>query len=444
MTASAAPLLSGPATGEVHLAARSADMVTGIMLADIAVVILAGLVLGRLFRALRQPAVIGEITAGIALGPSVLGQFPGDLSQRLFPSDIRPLLNGISQVALVLFMFVVGWEFEKRLVRPHAGLAASVSLSSIAVAFGLGVALAPVLYPHHSTVAGHHISFATFAVFLGTAMSVTAFPVLARILNDNRLLDTRVGSLALASAAVDDVLAWCLLAYVSAMVTADGDYAVLVRTAGFGLLFTAGMLLVVRPVLSALVWRWAAAERWGPLLMVLVSGTLASAWLTSWIGVHAIFGAFLFGFVTPREPAVLLSVNVRKPLDDMSLVLLPVFFVVTGLNVDFAALTAGDVSAMLLIIAVACAGKLLGAIAPARLAGLGWREAKDLGLLMNTRGLTELVILNAAMTLGVLDTRMFTMMVVMALVTTAMAAPLLSGRDALRATTPKEPTAVRS
>ncbi|MFE1291393.1 cation:proton antiporter [Streptomyces sp. NPDC058751] len=443
MTAAAAPLLSGQTAGGTPLAARSADMVTGIMLADIAVVILLGLVLGRLFGRIRQPAVIGEITAGIALGPSVLGQLPGDLTQRLFPSDIRPLLNGVSQVALVLFMFVVGWEFEKRLVRPHAGLAAGVSLSSIAVAFGLGVALAVYLHPQHSTVAGHHVSFATFAVFLGTAMSVTAFPVLARILNDNKLLDTRVGSLALASAAIDDVLAWCLLAYVSAMVSADGDYAKLVRVAGFGLLFTAGMLLVVRPLLDALVWRWAAAERWGQLLAVLAAGALVSAWLTSWIGVHAIFGAFLFGFITPREPAALLTSHVRKPLDDMNLVLLPVFFVVTGLNVDLGALTAEDTVAMLLIIAVACVGKLLGAIVPARLAGLGWRESKDLGLLMNTRGLTELVILNAAMTLGVLDVRMFTMMVVMALVTTAMAGPLLSGRDALVAVTSEKPKAVR-
>nr|WSX75111.1 cation:proton antiporter [Streptomyces sp. NBC_00899] len=445
MSASAAlpGALSGADPGHVQLAARSADMVTGIMLADIAVVIVLGLALGRVFRRLRQPAVIGEIAAGIALGPSLLGQLPGDLSHRLFPSEVRPLLNAISQVALVLFMFAVGWEFDKRLVRPHARLAAGVSLSSIALAFGLGVATAPVLYPDHSTVAGHHISFATFAVFLGTAMSVTAFPVLARILNDNRLIDTRVGTLALASAAVDDVLAWCLLAYVSAMVTADGDYHKLLSTVGYGLLFTTGMLLVVRPVLGGLVRQWAAAERWRPLLMVLASGALVSAWLTTWIGLHAIFGAFLFGFVTPREPAALLARHVRRPMDDMGLILLPVFFVVTGLNVDLSALTASDSLALLLIVAVSCAGKLLGAFVPARLAGLGCREAKNLGLLMNTRGLTELVILNAAMTLGVLDVRMFTMMVVMALVTTAMAAPLLSPREDLVALTPKEPRPVR-
>lgn len=425
----------------MHLAATAPDMLTAVMLVDIAVVLVVGVLLGRLARRLRQPAVIGEIAAGILLGPSLLGLLPGDLPHRVFPSDVRPLLNAVAQVGLVLFMFLVGWEFEKRLVRPHAGLAAGVSLSSIALAFGLGVALATLLYPDHATVAGHHISFAAFAVFLGTAMSVTAFPVLARVLADNDLSDTRVGSLALASAAVDDVLAWCLLAYVSAMVSADGDYARLGRIAGFALLYAAGMLLVVRPLLAALVWRWAAAERWSALLVVLSAGAMTSAWLTSWIGVHAIFGAFLFGFVTPREPARLLARNVRKPLDDMSLVLLPVFFVVTGLDVDLTALTAGDTVVLLLIVLVACAGKLLGAILPARLAGLPWRESKDLGLLMNTRGLTELIILNAAVTLGVLDVRMFTMMVVMALVTTAMAAPLLSGRDALRATTPAEPSA---
>ncbi|MEV1007477.1 cation:proton antiporter [Streptomyces sp. NPDC049881] len=429
--------MTGPEPGgAVGLAATSPDMLTAVMLVDIALVLLAGILLGRLARRLRQPAVIGEITAGILLGPSLLGLLPGDLPQEIFPTDVRPLLNAVSQVGLVLFMFVIGWEFEKRLIRPHARLAAGVSFSSIALAFGLGVALATLLHPDHSTVAGEHISFAAFALFMGTAMSVTAFPVLARILSDNRLLDTRVGSLALASAAIDDVLAWCLLAYVSAMVSADGDYGELVRIAAFAVVYTLGMFLVVRPLLARLVWRWAASERWAALLVVLSAGAMTSAWLTSWVGVHAIFGAFLFGFVTPREPAQLLAVHLRKPLADMSLVLLPVFFVVTGLGVDLGSLTSGDVLALVLIVTVACAGKLLGAIVPARVAGLGWRESKDLGLLMNTRGLTELIILNAGVSLGVLDGRMFTMMVMMALVTTVMAAPLLSARDTLAGLTP--------
>ncbi|MEU6219579.1 cation:proton antiporter [Streptomyces sp. NPDC047022] len=404
------------------------DMNLAVMFADIGLVLLVGAGLGRLAQRLKQPAVVGEILAGILLGPSVLGLLPGHLTTRIFPAEVRTLLSAVSQVGLVLFMFVVGWEFEKRLVRPHARLAASVSLSSIAVAFGLGIALAVVLYPHHSSVGGHEIPFSAFATFLGTAMSVTAFPVLARILSEHKLVGSRLGSLSLASAAIDDLLAWCLLAYVSALVSSHGDYSDLARIGALSALYVAGMFLVVRPLVARLMWRWAAAERWSALLSVLCAGALASAWLTTWIGIHAIFGAFLFGFVMPREPALVLAQHVRKPLDNVSIVLLPVFFIITGLGVDLGSLTGGDYLALGAIVVVACAGKLVGAILPARLSGLSWREAKDLGLLMNTRGLTELIILNAAVSLGVLDGRMFTMLVIMALVTTAMAGPLLSPR----------------
>ncbi|MFF4032677.1 cation:proton antiporter [Streptomyces sviceus] len=415
------------------LAAGIKDDQIAAMLLGVGVILLVGTALGALARKLGQPKVIGEITAGIVLGPSLLGLLPGDLTERLFPVDVRPLLSAVSQVGLVLFMFVVGWEFERRLIRPYARLAASVSLSSIVLAFALGVAAAVVLYPRHDTVAGHHISFTAFATFMGTAMSVTAFPVLARILTENRLMDTRVGALSLASAAIDDVLAWCLLAYVSALVSSDGDYAGLARIGALSVVYVALMFLVVRPLVSRLVWRWAAMERWNVLLAVLCAGVFASSWLTSWIGIHQIFGAFLFGFVMPREPRRVLAAHLRQPLDHVSVVLLPVFFIVTGLGVDLGALTGPDYLALFLVIGVACAGKLLGAIVPARLSGMSWREAKDLGVLMNTRGLTELIILNAAVSLGVLDGRMFTMLVIMALVTTAMAAPLLSRREHLTA-----------
>ncbi|WP_188267068.1 MULTISPECIES: cation:proton antiporter [unclassified Streptomyces] len=416
-------------------AAGAQETSLAVMLADIGLVLVAGAVLGRLARKVRQPAVIGEITAGILLGPSVLGLLPGGLTERIFPPEVRPLLSAVSQVGLVLFMFLVGWEFDKRLVRRHGKLAASVSLSSILVAFGFGFALAVPLYGHHSVVAGRDVTFLAFATFLGTAMSVTAFPVLARILTENNLLETRVGSVSLAGAAVDDLLAWCLLAYVSALVAADGDYADLARIGALSVAYVAFMLLVVRPLAARLMWRWAAAERWSGLLTVLCAGALVSAWVTTWIGVHAIFGAFLFGFVMPREPSLVLAQHVRTPMEHVSRLLLPVFFIVTGLGVDLGALTGGDAVALVAIVLVACAGKLIGAILPARLAGFSWRESKDLGLLMNTRGLTELIILNAAVSLGVLDGRMFTMLVVMALMTTAMAGPLLSRR-----TRPAEPT----
>ncbi|WP_406292861.1 cation:proton antiporter [Embleya sp. NBC_00888] len=423
--------------------ATAAETKLAIMFAGIAVVLLTGVVFGRIARSLRQPIVIGEITAGIVLGPSLLGLFPGDLSQRLFPADVRPLLSAVSQVGLILFMFMVGWEFEKRLIRPHVGLAAAVSLTSVALSFGLGALSAVVLYQNHDVVDGRHISFTAFATFMGAAMSVTAFPVLARILSDNKLTDTRVGTLALASAAIDDVLAWCMLAYVSALVTSGGDTGDLIVIMVRSVVYVALMFVVVRPLLAAVTWRFAGREHWRTLLLILSAGALLSAWATTWIGIHAIFGAFLFGFVTPREPSHLLVEHVRKPLEQISLVLLPVFFIVTGLGVDIGGLAGTQYLELGLILLVACAGKLLGAVVPARVSGMAWREAVTLGLLMNTRGLTELIILNAAVSLGVLDGQIFTMMVIMALFTTALAGPLLPRGQAVEALRP-EPRPVAS
>ncbi|MHA6758327.1 cation:proton antiporter [Streptacidiphilus sp. PAMC 29251] len=333
------------------------DMLIAVMLAGIAIVLLSGIVLGRVARSLRQPVVIGEIVAGIVLGPSVLGQLPGDLPHRLFPADVRPLLSAVSQIGLVLFMFLVGWEFEKKLIRPHVRLATGVSLTSIALAFGLGVGGATLLYPRHATVAGQHISFVAFATFMGTAMSVTAFPVLARILSDNKLLGTRVGSVALAGAAIDDVLAWCMLAFVSALVSSGGHYDNLLWIALRSVGFVALLLLVVRPLLARLVWRWASAERWSSLLVLLCAGVFLSAWVTTWIGIHPMFGAFLFGLMMPREPTRVLTEHLRRPMNHLTLVLLPVFFIVTGLGVDLGTLTGADYWQLALIITIACAGK---------------------------------------------------------------------------------------
>ncbi|NUS16725.1 MAG: cation/H(+) antiporter, partial [Streptomyces sp.] len=394
------------------------------MMAGMALVLLVGLVLGSIAPRFRQPAVMAEVLAGIALGPSVLGQFPGDLTHKLFPAGSRPMLSAVSQVGLVLFMFMVGWEFEKRILRPHRGLAAAVSMSSIACAFGLGVLVAVFLYPHHKVVAGHHISFTTFSTFMGAAMSVTAFPVLARIITDRRLGHTRVGTLSLASAAVDDILAWCMLAYVSALVT-SGSARDLAQVLSLSAAYVALMFLVIRPALARVITFFAARRMWRELLVMLASGAFLSAYTTTWIGIHSIFGAFLFGFVMPREPARELAEHLRRPLDNVSTVLLPVFFIITGLGVDINGLGGRQYVELAAIIAVACLGKLLGAIAPARVFGLSWTESRALGLLMNTRGLTELIILNVAVQLGVLDSQMFTMMVIMALVTTALAGPLL-------------------
>ncbi|MFF2460958.1 cation:proton antiporter [Streptomyces mirabilis] len=406
--------------------AASQDARSAVLLADIAVVLVAGLVLGRLARWLRQPVVIGEIVAGIVLGPSLLGRLPGNPTQVLFPADVRPLLSAVSQIGLVLFMFVVGWEFEKQLVRPHAGLAVKVSLLSVAVAFGMGIGLAALIHPAHATVAGREIPFGAFALFMGTALSVTAFPVLARILTDRKLMSTRVGSLALACAAVDDVLAWCLLAFVSALVKADGDHLALLRVGALSLCYVALMLFAVRPLLARLVRLPAALADRPALLTAVCAGVLLSAWVTSWIGLHAIFGAFLFGFVMPRQPD--LARKLRTPVEQISRIFLPVFFIVTGLGVDLGALGTGGYLMLVSAVGAACAGKLIGTMIPARLSGLSWAEAWDLGVLMNTRGLTELVVLNAGVSMGVLDGTVFTVLVITALVTTAMAGPLLSAR----------------
>jgi Kef-type K+ transport system membrane component KefB len=409
--------------------AQHSDLLVAAVMADIAIVLLVGAVLSRAARYLRQPPVVGEIVAGIALGPSLLGLLPGDLTNRLFPAEARPYLSAVAQVGLLVFMFGIGWEFDKRLLQGRRGAAGAVSLGSIALAFGLGVGLAALLYGHHSTVMGHRISFTAFALFLGAAMSVTAFPVLARMLSEHRMTTTSVGALALASAAVDDVLAWCLLAVVAAIVTASGT-GDLLQIVVLGALYVAALVVVVRPLMAALVRRW-ARERVSPLLIVvIVSGLFLSSYATTWIGVHAIFGAFAFGFVMPRERFEVLHEGVKRPLDNISMVLLPVFFIVTGLNVDISALSGRGYLELVATILVACGGKLVGAAIPGRLFGMPWSEARTLGLLMNTRGLTGFVILNVGIGLGVLDGRMFTMMVLMALVTTAMTGPLLPNAPA--------------
>jgi Kef-type K+ transport system membrane component KefB len=409
----------------------ASELLVATVLADIALVLLVGAVLGRAVRRLRQPAVLGEILAGIALGPTLLGLLPGDLPAARFPAQVRGYLSAIAQVGLLLFMFVMGWEFDRRLLGNRRSLAATVSLSSIAVSFAFGVALATVLYGNHWQVAGHRVAFVPFALFMGAAMAITAFPVLARILAERRLAGTPVGALALASAAIDDVLAWCVLALVAALATAHSGLD-LVRTAVLSLAYVALLATVVRPLLAALVRRLVNSPS---LLVVVAAGVFLSAGATTWIGIHAIFGAFAFGFVMPREPAEALRQGLGRPLNQVTTILLPVFFVVTGLGVDLGALSTRDYVELVAIVVVACAGKLIGATVPARAFGLPWSDVRTLGLLMNTRGLTELIILNAGVALGILDGRLFTMMVLMALVTTAMAGPLL-GPPAIGAAVP--------
>jgi Kef-type K+ transport system membrane component KefB len=379
-------------------------------LLGVATVIVVARLAGALFSRIGQPPVIGEVVAGIALGPSLLGSW----SNGLFPAEVRPLLRVLATLGLVVFMFLVGLEMDLRLLGGRRRrISGMVAVAGTVVPFVLGVVLATVLHPSHPAD-----DFVPFALFLGAAMSTTAFPVLARILQERRLYDTPLGVLTMASAAGDDVLTWAGLAVVVAIVASTGAWT-LPYICALSLLFVLLMVLLVRPALAR------CRER--PLgpgeLALVVAGILACAFATAAIGVHEIFGAFLLGAVFPRGP---LADQVRSRLEVVAVILLPVFFVTTGLNVDIGRVDAEGIWQLALILLVACAGKLLGAGLGARSQGLPARESAALGVLMNTRGLTELVVLNIGRELGVLDGPLFTLLVVMAVVTTVATAPLLS------------------
>lgn len=388
----------------------------GRLLLGLAVIIVLARLLGALARRIGQPPVVGEILAGILIGPSIMG---GLVSDRLFPTEIRPALAGLANVGLVLFMFIIGYELDQGLVRGRQRVAVSVSAGSVLVPLGLGAGLALWLAGRHGVT-----DVLPFTLFIGAAMAVTAFPVLARIVADRGLIRTEVGGLALASAAVDDVLAWSLLAVVVAIGAADGApwqlfAAVPYLIAMFGL---------VRPLLRRLL---AARDRAGRLtpdvLAVILVGLLLSCYATELIGLHAIFGAFVFGSVMPRAGGEALRHEILERLEQVSvLLLLPVFFVIAGLRVDLSTVDASALVELALILAVAIGGKFIGAYAGARLNRVGRRQSGAIATLMNTRGLTEIVILTVGLQLGILDGQLFSMMVVMALVTTMMAGPLLA------------------
>ncbi len=412
--------------------AHSVAEITAYVFLDLAVIMVIARLMGRLAVKAGQPAVIGEIIAGILLGPTLLGALPGDLDTVLFPPDVRPFLNVLAQLGLVLFMFLVGLEVDLSFIRGREKIAVSVSVASIVLPFALGVLLATYLHSAHDVFTADDggtstIPFVGFALFMGVAMSITAFPVLARILAERQMHRIPTGVLALACAAVDDVLAWALLAVVVAVVSA-GSFSGVLLILLWSVVFALVMFLVVRPLLKQLVGRY---ERFGQLtpemLALVLIGILGSSWVTEEIGIHFIFGAFVFGVVMPRQGAGPLNHEIIDRLEQVSvLLLLPVFFVVTGLNVDIGAIDLTGVGELALILLVAISGKFIGAFAAARAQRVPRRQATALGVLMNTRGLTELVILNLGRENGVLDDTMFTLMVVMAVVTTVMTSPLLN------------------
>jgi len=422
------PVAKAAGGGIVQTFLKNVQSPLSILLLQIIVIVLAARLLGALCLKIRQPPVIGEMIAGILLGPSLLGLVAPDVQTFLFPAESMSPLRMLSQIGVILFMFVVGIELDVQHLRQKAHAAVMVSHASIIVPFFLGCASALLIY---RSLAPHGIPFSAFALFIGVAMSITAFPVLARILEERRMSRSFLGSTAIACAAVDDVTAWCLLAVVVAIVKSDGLGGSLV-TIGLTLLFIAVMLFVVKPLAARLGSRRSEDQGGNVVLLATIFAfVFAAAFFTEMIGIHALFGAFLAGVCMPPDSG--LRKYLRERLETFSSVLLlPLFFAFTGLRTQIGLLN--DWWGWLVclgIVAVAIAGKLGGSMAAARWTGMSWGDSFSLGALMNTRGLVELIVLNLGYDLGILPPRIFTMMVLMALITTFMTGPLLQLRTVL-------------
>jgi len=386
------------------------------------VIIAAARGVGSVARRVGQPAVIAEVIAGILLGPSLLGRVAPGFFETLFPKSSLPGLSLVSQIGLVFFMFLIGLELDPKLLRGRGASSFAISAAGIFVPFTLGALLAVHVF---ESQAEHGVSRASFVLFMGIAMSITAFPVLARILAEQKLIRTKMGSVALACAAADDVTAWCLLAFVVSFVHATSAFSAVITVLEV-LGFVCGMLFIVRPLLARLGSRIRSREDLTQNVVALTFVLLlASAFTSEVIGVHALFGAFLFGTIMPRHGDYTEALAER--LEDFVVVgFLPLFFAFSGLRTQLG-LLAGMNDWLLCgaLIAVACVGKFGGSFCVARLTGMSTRDAAAIGVLMNTRGLMELIVLNIGLDLGVISPKIFTMMVLMALVTTLMTTPLL-------------------
>lgn len=392
------------------------------VLVALTVIMVTARVVGALFKRLNQPAVIGEVVGGILLGPSLLGRLSPDLAAVLLPAEAAPFLGVISQLGVILYMFLVGLELDLRVLHSRVAVTVAISVTSIVVPFAMGAWLAWTLF---DILAPAGVGFTSFALFLGVSMSITAFPVLARILGDRGLQRTQMGVVALTCAAINDAIAWCLLAFVVGVTQATTTAAVqtVILTAAYiALMLTAG-----RRAMAAMVERFDASPRIGErsLALVLVA-VLLSAVATEFIGIHAIFGAFLIGAIIPHESVIARHVTERLA-DIVRVMFLPAFFAFTGLRTEIGLVQGlDDWLLCAAIIGVATAGKFGGTLVASKLAGLDWRDSAALGILMNTRGLVELIVLNIGLDLGVISPRLFTMLVIMALVTTMMTSPILS------------------
>jgi Kef-type K+ transport system membrane component KefB len=395
-----------------------------LLLLQIGVIIAVARGLGLVFKKINQPQVMGEMVAGILLGPSLFGWLSPGLFAALFPPESLGYLNSLSQVGLLLFMFVVGLELNPQMLKKRRHMVVLTSHVSIIFPFLLGSLLALYLYPRLSD---DRVKFTHFALFLGTAMSITAFPVLARILTERKLLHTQMGAVAIACAAVDDISAWCILAGVVLLVRATGAATPFWLTLLGSAAYVAVMLTVVRRLLRSLervyCERGLITQDRLAFILLLVLG---SAWVTERLGIHALFGAFLLGAAMPKDQRFVRALT-EKLWDLTVILLLPLFFAFTGLRTRVGLLNGAEMWIYGgLIFAVAIAGKCGGTVLSAKLSGMSWREAGALGILMNTRGLMELVVLNIGLDIGVISPAVFAMMVLMALTTTFMTTPLLA------------------
>jgi Kef-type K+ transport system membrane component KefB len=420
-------------------AAASTSIVPGVFrlsvfLAQLVAVVLVSRAVGRVMRRIGQPQVVGEMLGGLLLGPSVLGLVTPAGYALLFPAGSVRFLNAVSQLGVLLFMFLVGLELDLEVLRGRRRAVIVTSHAGMAVPLCLGAALALALYPKLSN---DGVSFTSFALFLGCALSVTAFPVLARLLAERGLSGTPFGALAIACAAVADVTAWCLLAVVLAVADAGnrGTYGrdLWITLAGVAVL-VALMMTLGRRMIAAAVHSVSRPRHGGDnsfrltsdMMAIVVVVALTCAWACELLGVHALLGAFIAGLAMPKATEFVTGISARLE-ELLGVVLLPLFFAVTGIRTSLATIDGGALWLVCaLIIVVATIGKAGGTIAGARASGLSWRDAASLGALMNTRGLMELVILNVGLEIGIVSRPLFSMMVLMAIVTTAMTTPILA------------------
>lgn len=392
------------------------------LLAQIIVIILIVRIFGWICKKIGQPTVIGEILAGIVLGPSLIGwYFPG-FSASLFPTESLGNLQFLSQIGLILFMFVVGMELDLKVLKNKAHDAVVISHASIIIPFALGLGLAYYVYESFAPAA---VEFISFGLFLGISMSITAFPVLARIVQERGLHKTRLGTVVITCAAADDITAWCLLAAVIAIVKA-GSFLSALYIIALAIFYVLLMIYVVRPFLKRIGDIYYTRENLSkPIVAIFFVTLLVSSYATEVIGIHALFGAFMAGAIMP-ENIKFRNLFIEKVEDVALVLLLPLFFVFTGLRTEIGLLNDWYLWKITgLIILVAIVGKFVGSAIAAKFVGQNWQESLTIGALMNTRGLMELVVLNIGYDLGVLNPQIFAMMVIMALVTTFMTGPAL-------------------